>query len=131
MADNYPINRETPSTGLRRAVEISPGIFEDVVRVSNPGGASKVSVANTPAIITAAGDILVANASRNLFSIHNTGTNPIFLRLGTAASTTVHHVVIPGGVVNDDGTGGHYERSEYTGIVSIAGTSIRCVVLEL
>jgi len=90
--------------------------------------------ANVPAIVTSAGDVLAANTSRQGWSIQNVGTNPIFIRLATGASTTVFHHVIKGGTGDSDGLGGSYaqfEGSVYSGIVSIAGTTPKLVVTEV
>lgn len=102
-----------------------------ILYAGGSGGGSQAGVANTPAILTAGGELLAANAGRVLFSVQNHSVNPLFLRLGAGASTTVHHVILPGCGTQDDGTGGYYERSEYTGIVSVAGTGVRCVMTEL
>ena len=92
------------------------------------------SQANTPAIVTSAGDVLVANTSRRGWSIQNVGTNPLFINLGTGASSTVFHYVIKGGTGDSDGLGGSvsfFSGVVYTGIVSVAGTSPKFVVLEV
>ena len=89
--------------------------------------------ANTPAILDAA-TALAANTERGAFMIQNLGTNPLFVRLGLAASTTVFHVVLKGGTGNDDGNGGSYAQEDgtvYTGVITIAGTTPRYVVTEL
>lgn len=89
--------------------------------------------ANTPSIASAA-TALAANTNRILWNIQNLGTNPLFVRLGAGASTTVFHFVLKGGTANDDGLGGLMSNGEgvvYTGIVTIAGTSPRYTVTEL
>ena len=88
---------------------------------------------NTPSIASAA-TALTANPARIAFSIQNLGTNPLFVLLGTGASTTVFHVVLKAGSGNDDGIGGSYSMESgaiYNGIVTIAGTSPRYTVTEL
>lgn len=88
---------------------------------------------NTPSIASAA-TALASNPKRNAFQIQNLGTNPLFVLLGTGASTTVFHQVLKGGSGADDGLGGSFSMSTgtvYTGIVTIAGTSPRYTVLEL
>lgn len=90
--------------------------------------------ANTPSILTSAGTALSANNARIAFSIQNLGTNPLFVLLGSGASTSVFHVVLKGGTSNDDGTGGTYSMEAgaiYNGIVTVAGTSPRFVVTEI
>lgn len=91
----------------------------------------KVSAANTPAIITASGNVAAANAARKSIKIQNWGTNPLFVRLGTGASATVAHEIAAGGTTNDDGKGGSVFTDQYTGVVSVFGTGVRCVVTEL
>lgn len=88
---------------------------------------------NTPTIASAA-TALAANSARISWQIQNSGTNPIFLLLGSGASTTVFHMVLKGGTGNDDGLGASFSQQNgvvYTGIVTIAGTSPRYVVLEM
>ena len=97
------------------------------------GGISQTTKSNTPAIASDA-TALAANEGRLGFSIQNLGTNALFIRLGTGASSTVFHTVLKAGTGNDDGTGGSYSMESgvvYTGIVSIAGTSPRYTVTEL
>ena len=88
---------------------------------------------NTPSIASAA-TALTANAARIGWSIQNLGTNALFVRLGTGASTTVFHYVLKAGAGNDDGSGGlitSFDGTVYTGIITIAGTSPRYTVLEI
>lgn len=88
---------------------------------------------NTPAIVTSAGEILAANESRYSWSIQNVGQNPLFIRLGGTASSTVFHHVLKGGTADSDGLGGSVNEegsSIHTGTISIAGTSPKAVVLE-
>jgi len=92
-----------------------------------------VSTSSTPSIASAA-TALALNAARGSFLIQNLGTNPLFVRLGAGASTTVFNIVLKGGTGNDDGLGGSYEQSSgivYTGIITIAGTSPRYVATEM
>ena len=88
--------------------------------------------ANTPAIQSAA-TALAANTKRNGWSVQNLGTNPLYVLLGTGASTTVFHFVLKGGTANDDGLGGFMSQTAgtvFTGLISIAGTAPRYTVLE-
>lgn len=88
---------------------------------------------NTPSIASAA-TALAANASRTQWSLQNLGTNPLYVRLGSGASTTVFHVVLKAATANDDGTGGIMSQDTgavFCGLVSIAGTSPRYIVLEM
>lgn len=93
-----------------------------------------MSGANTPSILTSAGVALAANGQRGAWQIQNQGTNPLFLLLGTGASTSVFHVILKGGSLADDGLGASMSQDNgcvYTGIISVAGTSPRFTVLEL
>jgi len=88
---------------------------------------------NTPAII-ATSTALASNPARNGWSIQNLGTNVLFVRLGTGATTSVFHYCVKGGAGNDDGTGGSVSQTDgvvFTGEISIAGTSPRYVVMEM
>ena len=88
---------------------------------------------NTPSIASAA-TALASNPKRLGWSIQNLGTNPLFVLLASGASTTVFHVVLKAGTVNDDGLGDIFSQLDgvvYTGLVSIAGTSPRYTVLEI
>jgi hypothetical protein len=88
---------------------------------------------NTPAIASSA-TALAANTSRRSWSIQNVGTNPLFILLGTGASTTVFHYVIKGGTGSSDGLGGSVSQSYpavYQGIITVAGTSPSYVVMEM
>ncbi len=93
-----------------------------------------VSTANTPSIVTSAGTALAANANRGGWRIQNLGTNPLFVLLGSGASTSVFHLILRAGTGADDGIGGSFEQFDgaiYTGIVTVAGTSPRFVVTEV
>lgn len=92
-----------------------------------------VETSNTPSIASST-TALSANRARGAWMIQNLGTNALFLRLGSGASTTVFHVVLKAGSGNDDGTGGSFAQENgvvWTGIVTVAGTSPRYVVTEL
>lgn len=89
--------------------------------------------ANTPAISSST-TALVAQPLRTQWLIQNLGTNPLFVLLGSGASTTVFHTVLKAGTGNDDGTGGLMSQDVgaiYCGAITIAGTSPRYVVLEM
>lgn len=91
---------------------------------------------NTPAILTPAtgATVLPQNTARIGFSIQNLGTNALFIRLGSGATTSVFHTVLKGGTGTDDGTGGSYSMEAgviFAGDVSVAGTSPRLAVTEL
>lgn len=88
---------------------------------------------NTPSIQSST-TALANNPARVGWMVKNSGTNPLFLLMGSGASTTVFHAVLPAGTTNDDGTGGSFAMEAgvvYTGIVTVAGTSPRYTVVEL
>jgi len=92
-----------------------------------------VRTANTPSIASAA-IALAANPARGAWSIKNLGTNALFIRLGTGATTSIFHEVLKGGTLADDGLGGSYSQEAgvvWVGEVSVAGTSPRYTVTEL
>ncbi len=88
---------------------------------------------NTPTIASAA-TALASNPKRIGWQIQNTGTNPLFVLLGSGASTTVFHAILKGSAVQDDGSGASAAQTSgtvYTSIITIAGTAPRYVVLEM
>lgn len=90
--------------------------------------------ANTPAIVTSAGLAVAENINRQGWSITNTGTNPLFVRLGGTASATEFHFILKGGSVAEDGLGGSISQTDgavFYGDIYVAGTSPRFVVLEM
>ena len=92
-----------------------------------------VSTSSTPSIASAA-TALAANKDRASFIIQNLGQNPLFVRFGDGASTTLFNIILKAGTANDDGIGGVFEKnigSMYTGIITIAGTNPRYVATEL
>lgn len=89
--------------------------------------------ANTPSIASAV-TALAQNTARVAFQIQNLGQNPLYVLLGSGASTSVFHVALQAATANDDGKGGIFKMdgtAVYTGIVTIAGTSPRYTVLEV
>lgn len=91
------------------------------------------NLTNTPEIASST-TALAANKARGAWMIQNLGTNALFVRLGSGATTSVFHVVLKAGSGNDDGTGGSYAQESgvvYQGVVTIAGTNPRYVVTEL
>lgn len=89
---------------------------------------------NTPEIQTDA-TALAANTARKGWIIQNCGQNPLFVRFGSGASTSLFHVVLAATTsANDNGTGGIYEQTNgivYTGAITVAGTSPRYVATEM
>lgn len=95
---------------------------------------ARATSSNTPAILTAAGTALAANSQRGAWMIQNLGTNALFVKYGTGASSSVFNVVLRGGTGNDDGSGGSLAQEQgvvWVGEVTVAGTSPRYVVTEL
>jgi hypothetical protein len=88
---------------------------------------------NTPSIKSAA-TALSDSPERFGWAIQNLGQNPLFVRLGSGATTSVFHYVLKAGTANDDGLGGLLEQMGpcvYTGVITIAGTDPRYTVTEL
>jgi len=95
-----------------------------------------IDTANTPAIVTSAGTALASAGpvGRAGWQIQNVGTNPLFVLLGSGASSTVFHFVLKGGTGDSDGLGASFSQfgpCVYQGIVTVAGTSPKFVVTEL
>lgn len=100
------------------------------------GSTFSTQAINTPSILspTTGATVLSANTARIAFGIQNLGTNPLFVKFGTGATTSVFHRVLKAGTGNDDGTGGSLDMEAgtiYNGAVSVAGTSPRCVIVEI
>ena len=97
------------------------------------GGVVTTQTVNTPAIVSGA-TALAANNNRLGWAIQNVGTNPLFVLLGSGATSSVFHFVIKGGSANSDGNGGSLvfmSGAVYNGIVTIAGTSPLYTVTEI
>lgn len=76
---------------------------------------------------------LANNPARVGWFIQNLGTNPLYVLMGIGASTTIFHIPLKAGTVNDDGSGGSVGQEQgivFTGPITIAGTSPRYVVTE-
>lgn len=78
-------------------------------------------------IVTIAGTALGINNNRRTVIIQNLGTNALFVKFGSGASSTDFDVVLKGGTSSDDGLGGvlSFDVLSYTGIITVAGTSPR------
>ena len=88
---------------------------------------------NIPSIVTS-GEILATDENRYSWSVQNVGTNPLFIRLGGTASSTVFHYVLKGGTADSDGLGGSVSQegsSVFTGSITIAGTSPKAVATQI
>lgn len=94
-----------------------------------------VGTANTPSILTGATALASASpVGRAGWQIQNVGTNPLFVRLGAGASTSVFHFVLKGGTGDSDGLGASFSQfgpCVYQGIVTVDGTSPKYTVLSL
>lgn len=90
-------------------------------------------IANRSAIVTTAGTVLSANVNRRFFLVQNLGTNVIFVKFGTSASSTDFDVALKAGTNADDALGGIVTSDVlvYTGIVSVAGTFPRVTATEI
>jgi hypothetical protein len=87
----------------------------------------------TSAIVTADGDALASNANRKAWSIQNLDDAAVYVKFGASASSSDFNVVLKAGAAANDGSGGFFSDSSYTGVVSIAAASgsPRVVVSEL
>lgn len=91
------------------------------------------SSSNTPSIASAA-TALAANTSRLGWQIQNLSTSPLFVLLGSGASTTVFHQVLKASTLANDGNGGIMSQTSgvvYSGIITIAGTTPSYTVTEM
>jgi hypothetical protein len=94
----------------------------------------KTSVVKTrTGIITSAGTLLSENDNRRGLIIQNLDSaDALFVKFGAGASTTSFDVILKAGTGDDDGNGGtlSYDVLSYTGIITVAGTSVRCTATE-
>ena len=83
-------------------------------------------------IVTVAGTLLGANSNRRGLIIQNLGTDVLFVKFGASATSSDFDVALKGGTANDDALGGtlSYDILSYTGIISVAGTTVRCTATE-
>ena len=96
----------------------SPG--QDAIRTEP---IKRATAPSNSAPITAVADITIA-AGQTLF-IQNLGVNPLFVRRGTGATSSLFNYVLQAAGANDDGTGGSVVIDDFIGVVSFAGTSVR------
>lgn len=76
---------------------------------------------------------LSSNTARIGWSIQNLGTNPLYVLLGTGATTSTFHVVLKGSTAQDDGSGGSVGQEQgviWNGEITVGGTSVRYVPTE-
>ena len=77
-----------------------------------------------------------ANPGRKSITIQNQSTNVLYVALGTTsesnglASTTKYHFALNACVVAKDGKGGSVKVEDFTGVVSVAGTSPSYTIAE-
>lgn len=83
-------------------------------------------------IITSAGQILAAYVDRRCIVVQNLGTNPLYVKFGASASTVDFDFILRGGAVDDDGLGAimSFDVFSYTGVVSVAGSGVRCTATD-
>lgn len=83
-------------------------------------------------IVTSAGTILQENLDRRTVIIQNLGTTALFVKFGASASSTDFDLVLKAGSAADDGLGGvvSFDTLSYTGVISVAGTPVRCTATD-
>lgn len=89
----------------------------------------KSTTASTPSIAADA-TALAANSSRKAWIIQNLGTDTLYVRLGSGATTSVFTVALRPGDANDDGKGDVLSDVIWQGAVTVAGTSPRYTATE-
>jgi hypothetical protein len=82
-----------------------------------------MSAPSTTGPITSAADI--ALKKDEILFIQNLSTSPLYVRLGPGATANAFHIALKACAVNDDGTGGTTEISDFGGAVSLASASVR------
>lgn len=88
---------------------------------------------NHSGIITSAGTLFAANEARVSYKVTNLDTDVLFVKEGPGCSATDFDHILAAGTGADDGKGGTYETPAgqcYTGIITIAGVTPRCVGSE-
>ena len=81
---------------------------------------------STATVTTSAGDLFTLAAGEVGF-IQNLGTNTLYVRRATGASTSLFHYLLVANSATDAGDGGILIIDDHVGVVSIAGTSPRCI----
>lgn len=84
-------------------------------------------------IIVAAGTLLANNSERRGLFIQNLNNAPLFVKFGDEASTTDFDFILQAGTAADDGKGGIFISNvlSYTGVITVAGVSVKCKAFEL
>ena len=67
--------------------------------------------------------VMDSSPHRKSFSVTNTGTNKIYVKLGTGCTSSSWHYALPGGGANDDGMGGSISVDGYTGEVAVCAAT--------
>lgn len=70
------------------------------------------------------------DGSRRTVILQNLGTNTLYVKFGTNATTSDFDIILKGGAAQDDGNGGIYSEDSlsYQGIISVAGTTPRYIL---
>lgn len=90
-------------------------------------------IASRSGVITSAGTLLAANTSRTGLIIQNlNGTDVLYVKFGSGAASNSFDLILKAGNAADDGNGGvfSYDVLAYTGIITVAGTTVRCTATE-
>lgn len=64
--------------------------------------------------------LMAANDYRSSLTVTNFGTVTLYVKLGSAASSTSYHYILAGGGANYDGNGGTVSIDGYTGVVTVS-----------
>lgn len=88
------------------------------------------NIPSTATITTIAGDLFTL-AAGEIGYVQNLGINPLYIRRATGATTSAFHYLLSGCNTQDDGTGGTLIIDDHIGIVSISGTSPRCIAWKI
>ncbi len=88
------------------------------VPVADSTASSTSSVPSQTAISNTSSTILAANPLRKESIIVNTGTTVVFLALGQTPTSTAYHVALSACSTANDGTGGTFTDSLWTGVIN-------------
>lgn len=99
----------------------SSGYTPDIGGGPQPSNLITASTAGAKSATT----LSAANPARKSITIQNQGTNVLFVKLGDSASTSSFHYTVKASGAQDNGTGGTIKIDDYTGVITIAGTSPR------
>lgn len=82
-------------------------------------------------LVTDAATVIGEHGLRIEGWVQNLSTNKLYVKLGENCSTSDFSGIAVGGLAQDDGQGGLVAFTGYTGAISIAGTSPRCMVCQV